>query len=125
MSQRERIAETVVESDPVALAIQSLVEAEECWEGTAAALLARITPEKPLNGWPRTPQAMGGRLKRLIDALKQTGISVDYPPRSDRRGTRRITLTKEVGNCLSELSDSSASDNSDNHLCVLSNNGDR
>lgn len=132
MSQRQRIAETVIESDAVALAVQSLVDAEHRWEGTAAELLARITPEKPSKGWPRTPQAMGGRLKRLIDALKQTGIAVDYPPRSDRRGTRRITLSKEGGMCLSELSESSAgtqenctADNSDNHLCVPSNNGAR
>ncbi len=108
MGQRERIAETVIEGDAVALAIQTLVDAEGWWEGTASELLTRITAEKPPKGWPRTPQAIGGRLKRLIPALKETGIDVSYPPRSDRRGTRRIVLTKEKeerGNPLSVLSE--------------------
>jgi hypothetical protein len=126
LGQRERIAETVIESDPVALAIRALIGAERCWEGTAAELLARLTPEKPPKDWPRTPQGLGGKLKRLIDALNQTGIDVTYLPRTDSKGTRRICLTKD-GDSLSESSELSeiaeicGSDNTDDTFPNSSN----
>ena len=88
VGQLTRIAETVIESDPVALAIESLMEEEGHWEGTAGQLLAGLTPERPPKDWPRTPQGMGGRLKRLIPALKQAGIHIEQ----DRAGHQRTRL---------------------------------
>jgi hypothetical protein len=98
LGQRGRIAETVIESDQVALAIQSLLDEAGSWEGTAAELLEKITPEKPPKGWPRTPQSLGGRLKRLTPALEQSGITVTHLPRSGRR--KALTLTREVAEKL-------------------------
>ena len=130
VGQRERIAETVIESDPVALAIQTLVESAGCWEGTPTELLNRITPEKPPKGWPRTPQGIGGRLKRLVPALQQAGIIVS----SGREGhprTRWYRVERSMEGDGKESSASSASrdpdgasddpgrtaaDDADNHL---------
>jgi hypothetical protein len=91
LGQRERIAETVIESDQVALAIRSLVDQAGTWEGTAAELLAKITPEKPPKDWPKTPQSLGGRVKRLTPALDQSGVVVTHLPRSGRRKPLLLT----------------------------------
>jgi hypothetical protein len=98
LGQRGRIAESVIESDQVALAIQSLLDKAGTWEGTAAELLEKITPEKPPKGWPATPQSLGGRLKRLTPALEQSGIVVAHLPRSGRR--KALSLTREVAQTL-------------------------
>jgi hypothetical protein len=91
--QRERIAESVIESDPVALAIQSLIDDEGEWEGTAGELLPRITPEKPAKGWPITPRSLSGRLTRLMPALDQAGIRVTFGCR--RRHGRIILMAQK------------------------------
>ena len=72
---------------------------EPCWEGTAGEKpLKRITPEKPPRDWPRTPQGMGGRLKRLIPPLEQTGVSLRHLSAANGhvKGTRRICLPPQV-----------------------------
>ena len=78
VGQRQRIAETVIESDPFALAVQQLVENEGEWHGTASELLEVLSPERPPRGWPRTPQGVGGQLSRIIPALGQVGIAVTH-----------------------------------------------
>jgi hypothetical protein len=84
--------QVVLESDPVAEAIVSLVGRGGAWKGTASELLDRITPERRPRGWPQTPHAMAGALKRLAPALRANGISVD---RHSRGQTRTITLRAE------------------------------
>jgi hypothetical protein len=76
LGQRQRIAETVIESDPFALAIRQLVEDQGKWSGTSSGLLELLSPERPPRDWPRTPQGVGGRLTRLIPALEQAGVAV-------------------------------------------------
>jgi hypothetical protein len=93
IGQRERIAETVIESDAVALSIVALVEADGAWEGTAGELLARLTPEKQPKDWPRTPRALSARVTRLIPALKEAGIAATFGPR--RRHGRIIMLAQK------------------------------
>jgi hypothetical protein len=105
LEQRGRIAETVIESDQVALAIQSLLDEVGEWEGTAADLLKKITPEKPPKDWPKTPQSLGGRLKRLMPAMEQADIVIT----KDREGhgrTRTYRLEKgcKDSSALSALS---------------------
>ena len=85
LGQRDRIAEAVIESDLVAMAVQSLLDNVDTWSGTATELLAEITPAKPPKGWPTTPQSLGGRLRRLTPALEQVGIKLT----KDREGHGR------------------------------------
>lgn len=90
MSQRDRVAEVVLDSDPVAVAIREMLdEGKEEWEGTAGELRKLITPsfpERVPTGWPRTPHNLGSRLRRLAPAMEQVGIDIEWLPRS---GTRR------------------------------------
>lgn len=95
LGQGQRIAETVIDSDPVALAIVEFLDEmrSASWEGTTAELLRKITPDfpRPTKSWPRTPQVLGGRLARLEPALKQLGIVVTRPPRTGNRRTLKLT----------------------------------
>jgi hypothetical protein len=98
VGQRQRIAETVIEGDPVAVAIRAMLEIEGAWQGTAGDLLTRLTPDKPPKDWPRTPQGIGGRLKRLVPALEQIGIHIGFgwSGRGNHR-KRIITITQTEG----------------------------
>jgi len=85
-----RIAEAVIESDPVAVAVLAFVRERGAWSGTALDLLTALTPEKPPRGWPTSPRALGGRLRRLVPALRDAGAEVVPPVERDK--TRRYTL---------------------------------
>jgi hypothetical protein len=80
----------VIDADPVAHAIRTLVGERGAWAGTASELLTRITPDPRPPRWPRTPQALSGTLKRMAPALRASaGLVVEFPPRGQ---TRVITL---------------------------------
>ena len=83
--QRKRISIDVVEADPVGAAILQLVKSQKNWSGTAQALLSQLTPDRPPKGWPQTAEALGRRLSRIIPALRQVGLSVEYVRKKDRR----------------------------------------
>lgn len=82
------IAETVIDSDPFAAAVRALVP-----PGTAAELLNKVTPERTPRGWPRTPRATAGALRRITPALRTVGITVEYGRHNGGNRTRTIILT--------------------------------
>jgi hypothetical protein len=60
---REQATEQTLDGDPLAVAIRAV---SRPWEGTAADLLARITPAGRLpRGWPESPRGLSGALRRL------------------------------------------------------------
>ena len=75
----------------------SLVEfingSEEPFEGTAGFLLAALGERAGIalrgrpDGWPRTPQGAGNKIRRLAPALRAVGIEVSY-----RTGHGNVTL---------------------------------
>lgn len=99
VGQSHRLAEDVVEADRVAAAVRALVERTGGFEGTAAELLERITPDdrderRDLpRDWPTTPQHLGQQLKRAAPALRAVGIAVDN---ERNRSTRRWVLYREA-----------------------------
>lgn len=86
------VAETVIDSDPFAVAVRDLVRVSGGWSGTASELLEKVTPERPVKGWPRSPRAISGAIKRITPALRQVGITVEHGKSSDRARTRILTL---------------------------------
>lgn len=78
VSQSGRLAEVVVESDPVAEALLQLVADHGPVAATAAELLERLTPDRVPKGWPATPRAMAERIKRAAPALRDLGLEVEH-----------------------------------------------
>ncbi len=95
LTQHNRLAADVIDGDPVAGAIVSLVTTRGEWVGTAGDLRTAISSEHPPRGWPSGAAAMGGRLKRLIPALKAVGIVVEKADRSI--GRRAWVIRREGG----------------------------
>jgi hypothetical protein len=105
LSQHRRMAAEVVDADLVAEAIVALVQNGKEWIGTASDLLEAIRRDHPLKGWPTTPQAMGGRLKRLIPALKAVGVEVEGERSTDRTRTRRYAIRHLSDNVVQVVRD--------------------
>jgi len=92
-----RIAEDVAESDPVTIAIRTFIDATGEWSGSVTdllGLLGEVTSEEQrrARGWPKTPRALGGRIRRSAPALRTLGYRVTVPKRSTATGRAELTL---------------------------------
>lgn len=94
------LAEEVVEGDPLAVAVRALAEREGTWSGTAGELLEKLgRPERPPRGWPTTPRAMGGALRRAAPTLRTVGVSVEYERTAGGTRQRTWTLRRTDSGC--------------------------
>lgn len=101
----------IVESDPVATAIERLAyklhkdgfknNDDECvWSGNASELLYKLTGLEPDSvtkapSWPKTPSAMGVAVARVAPVLRAAGIPVDRPNRTQRKRLIQIAGVEE------------------------------
>jgi hypothetical protein len=88
-----------VEADPVGPAIVKLLEKQNEFSGETAQLLEALNEvvseeQRKAQDWPKNPQSLGQRLRRLAPALRQAGIDYQRPPRRARQ--RLITLCKHA-----------------------------
>lgn len=76
------LAETVVASDPFATSLREFADTQQIdkpWEGPATDLLHLIPlPDPKPRDWPKTAQAVAGRLKRCAPALRQLGYIAEH-----------------------------------------------
>jgi hypothetical protein len=68
------------------------------WSGTCHRLLEELTLEAGEKltrgrGWPATPRALGGRLRRLAPALRKSGITVTFAREGGDERQRLVTIT--------------------------------
>ena len=83
LGQRDRIAQDVIDSDPVASAIVGLMD-KGGWSGTSSDLVEVLESKfdgRLPKGWPNGPRQMTSMLQRVIPALKRRGIEVEGPNR--------------------------------------------
>jgi hypothetical protein len=86
----------VIEADPIAVAIRTVMTRGTEWRGTAADLLGalaagadeRVTKAK---SWPDSPRALAGRLRRAAPFLRKIGIKINFF-REGRARTRIIQI---------------------------------
>lgn len=95
---REQTVDTVIDADPVASTIRSLMLTRRLWTGTATNLLAALSEKagekvSRSKGWPDTPRTLSGRLKRAMTFLRKTGIAIEFHREGAAR-TRTITITR-------------------------------
>lgn len=116
LAATEAAAQSVVDSDLFASALKDFVTRRGSWEGTASQLAPLLAVDKPPRGWPTTPQAVGGRLRRIAPAMIQVGVLITERPRlagsggrgwlirnSDVPASRTARLCVECGETLSPL----------------------
>jgi hypothetical protein len=93
---RDDAVENVIEADPIAVAIRTVMMRGTEWRGTASDLLSalvavadeRVTKAK---SWPDSPRALAGRLRRAATFLRKIGIDIGFE-REGRARTRIIHL---------------------------------
>jgi len=96
VGQRERIAEDVVEADPVAKAIVQLIDDKGPWSGTMGELLAAISPNSAPRSWPDSPRKLSGRVKHAATAMRNLGIEVERDRRPGGKRDRIVTIRRSA-----------------------------
>jgi hypothetical protein len=101
---RTEAVELALEADAVAVAVKELLETREVWEGTATELLAALEQHasdqvRRTHAWPASARALGNRLRRAANILRQAGVEVEFyrePGGSEGRRKRLIRLSKRT-----------------------------
>ena len=96
---RSDVTMMTLDNDPVGMAINLFMEDRLSWEGTATELLNELegmADERTIKakGWPKAAHVLSGKLKRSATALRTNGISVSFPPRTDKQ---RLIRLEQVG----------------------------
>ena len=94
---RDDAVENVIESDPVAAALRTLMAMRTEWTGTATDLLGALTEEvgervAKSKTWPASPRVLSGRVRRAATFLRKIGIEIDHI-KEGRARTRIIHIT--------------------------------
>jgi hypothetical protein len=95
---RDEVIDNVIEADPVATAVGSLMATNSKWEGTATALLAVLGQKAgetvaTFKDWPKSAGGLSARLRRAATFLRHTGIEITWSREGHWRN-RTITITK-------------------------------
>jgi hypothetical protein len=94
-ANRRSAIEDVVDADAVATRIRDIMAGRAMWSGNASDLL-RLAAPNPRDdvsgaGWPKSPRALAGRLRRAQTPLRALGIEITFG-REGRAGTRIIRM---------------------------------
>ena len=117
-NNRRDAIENIVDADPVAARVREIMADRAQWTGSASDLLqAGINVAgNPMvgnrSGWPKSPRALAGRLRRAQTFLRTLGIEIVFG-REGRLGTRTIRITA-IGENQSRNTVSTVSRVSDN-----------
>jgi hypothetical protein len=112
-ANRRAAIESVIDSDPVASRVREIMADRHIWIGTAAELLNYRLGRQgdhdwdSRSGWPRSPRALAGRLRRAQPGLRSLGIDIVFS-REGRAGTRIITMRRGVEHAVRTASPSAA-----------------
>lgn len=101
-SNRDEAVDGVIDADPVAAAVRSVMFERTEWTGTASDLLGalaeaagdRVAKSKT---WPESPRALSGRMRRAATFLRKVGIEVVFE-REGKARTRIIRITAASAN---------------------------
>ena len=98
-NNRRDAIENIVDADPVAARVRELMADRAQWTGSASDLLqvginvgGNAMAAWTRSGWPKSPRALAGRLRRAQTPLRALGIEIVFG-REGRLGTRTIRIT--------------------------------
>jgi hypothetical protein len=94
----DEAVESVIEVDPIAVALRALMAKHTEWMGTATTLLGDLVKEvseeeRKAKAWPKTPRGLSGGLRRVATFLRKTGIQITFERGKRASRTRGITIT--------------------------------
>jgi hypothetical protein len=111
---RAEVLEALIEADPVASAVRSLMVNRDFWDGQASDLDNRL---RAITGnlvggknWPADPRILANTLRQLAPSLLKIGIDVRFHKSRDRDHKRLISITAETAIKEEAISPSAASE---------------
>ena len=92
--------DTVIDADPAASMLLSLMNSQKEWRGTATELLKVLSDQagegiRRTKAWPANPRALSGRIRRVAPLLRKSNIEVDHI-REGRSRTRIIRIFRKA-----------------------------
>lgn len=98
----ETTVDDVLEANPVASAVLSLMDIETEWSGTAGSLLEACNNEvseavQRSKFWPTSGRVLSNHLKRCATFLRKTGLEITWERSKDRSRTRIIKIKRLSG----------------------------
>jgi hypothetical protein len=107
-ANRRAAMESIMEADPIATCLRSIMADRTTWIGSASDLLrlcAESTRQSPPGGiaWAKNPRALAGRLRRAQTFLRTVGIEITFS-REGRTGTRIIRVSTAAEETVSTVS---------------------
>ena len=98
-ANRVEAVDTVLDADPVAMALRQHMECRSEHVTTAAELLVELgalAADHVRRGrqWPGSARGLSGQLTRLAPALRRVGITVEHEREAGTGGRRLIRLTR-------------------------------
>jgi hypothetical protein len=88
-NNRRAAIENIIDAVPVAALVREILADRAQWTGSASDLLQVGTNR---SGWPKSPRALAGRLRRAQTFLRTLGIEIVFG-REGQLGTRTIRIT--------------------------------
>jgi hypothetical protein len=94
---RNQAVSDVIEGDPVAAAVRTLMSTRTVWTGTASDLLGALAGAAgklvaKRETWPDSPRALASRLRRAAAFLRKIDIEITFD-RTGHERTRMIRIT--------------------------------
>ena len=108
-ANRKSAIEGIIDADPVAAFVREIMAECNSWMGTAVDLL-RVGAGRSWDGrsesrtgWPKSPRALAGRLRRAQTFLRALGIDIVFS-REGRAGSRMIRIRARLEGTVSTVS---------------------
>jgi hypothetical protein len=108
-ANRKSAIEGIIDADPVAAFVREIMAERSSWMGTAVDLL-RLGADgnsdrrsDSRTGWPKSPRALAGRLRRAQTFLRALGIDIAFS-REGREGSRMISIRARLESTVSTVS---------------------
>jgi hypothetical protein len=96
-TNRQDANDVALESSVLFPFLKAVAE-RECWLGTASELLEELRGDHNVDfrqpGWPKTPAALSGQLRRLMPSLDSAGISVRFEKTAGSNSKKIVRLSK-------------------------------
>ena len=107
-ANRKSAIEGIIDADPVASFVREIMAERSSWTGTAVDLL-RVGAGRSWDGrsesrtgWPKSPRALAGRLRRAQTFLRALGIDIVFS-REGRAGSRMISIRARLEGTVSSV----------------------